>query len=339
MIYRGFLTAAARPSGWPKLLRLAESLGRLPSSFRATPPPVEEGWRPEVLQDPGLQQRFETDGFIRLPAIDPTTLSLLLAEVPGLLPSEAGPPPAAASPHHCSFIHADEGRRRKVQAVFAPAFAPYVEKHLKGYRVLHAALHVKPPGGGCLPLHMNWSSVADLNRSTVTLWCPLVDVGLHNGTLEVVPRSHRISRRINDNGSPYFGGYLDLLAGMAVPQPARAGEIILLEDTVLHHSQSNDSPRARIAAQIVCVPKAATPVFYYEATPDLYEVIEADSDFFYRYDFSAVKVRQDGWRSLGFVRRSTDSPDAAECLRRMRNPSHIRRRGFRLEAAAASQGN
>jgi hypothetical protein len=253
-----------------------------------------------------------------------------------LLPGEVWAPVTPGSPYHCSFIHADQERRSQVQAVFAKAFEPYIQEHLKGYTMLHAAMHVKPPGGGRLPLHMNWSSVADLNRSTVTLWCPLMDTDLENGTLEVIPGSHRITRRIEENKTTYFHFYRDMLSGLTAPQPARAGEIILMEDTILHGSQSNTSQKPRIAAQIVCVPNDATPVYYYPATPTLFEVIEADTDFFVNFDLSATKVRQEGWKSLGFVRKASDTIHPAEFLRRVQDPSAIRRRDFNLEPVSVS---
>ena len=333
MASRNVQTGFPRASGWSRLLKLAERI--VPRQATDGDDDVANGgWQAEVLREGPLQRRFETEGYVRLPPLDQDSLAALQEQAPGLLPGEMWSPAAAGSQYHCSFMHADEERRSRVQEVFAPVFEAYVREHLKGYRVLHAALHVKPPGGGRLPLHMNWSSVADLNQSTVTLWCPLVDVGPKNGTLEVVPRSHRITRRIEDMTPRYFDAYRDLLSGMAVAQSARAGEVVLMEDTLLHQSQSNRSNQPRIAAQIVCVPDTATTVFYYEATPELYEVIEADRDFFVRFDISSVQVRQEGWRSLGFVRRPDDSLDAAECLRRMKNPAEIRRGGFRLEPVA-----
>jgi hypothetical protein len=310
-------------------------LGRTNWSYDA--PALGGGWQADVLQDADLQTRFESDGYARLPALDGQAFSALLAGALRLLPDRIREPATAGSSHHCSFIHADQERRTQVEALLGEAFAPYVSKHLKGYRVLHCALHVKPPGGGNLPFHMNWSSVADLDRSTVTLWCPLVDVGEDNGTLEVVPGSHRITRLFEDITRPhYFADYRDLLSRMAVSQRARAGEIVLMEDTIVHGSKDNCGSQPRIAAQIVCIPGDATAVYYHPSTPDIYEVFEADTDFFIRFDLPALRVRQEAWRSLGFVRRARDRINAAEFLRRIEDPSAIRRRGFNLERAAGT---
>jgi hypothetical protein len=332
-----------RRGGWSSLLRRAgDRLGRTGAARRRgerpAEPAAEEGWQAEVLQDPVLQKQFEKNGYARLPALGPSVVSALLAAAHRLLPPEVSAPEAAGSPYHCSFMHSDQERRREVQAVFAEAFAPYVKQHLKGYRVLHAAIHVKPPGGGRLPLHINWSSVADLNRSTITLWCPLVDVGLENGTLELIPGSHRITRAIEAEGRTYFHKYRKLLSDRTVPQPARAGEVILIEDTILHGSQTNQSDRPRIAAQIVCIPEDAVPVYYSSVSPTLFEVIKVDSDFFVNFDHSALKVRQEDWTSLGFVRKPVDPVDLAEFDRRVRNPSEVRRSDFRLEPAPAPSG-
>jgi hypothetical protein len=343
MAYRNIQDSPARAGGWSKLIRLAADRLVGGASARGKTEPREaggaeassgQGWQSDVLRDPALQARFEKEGYARLPALDPQAFRGLLEDAHRVLPGEIWAPAAAGSPYHCSFIHADREQREQVQAAFTAAFTPYVETHLKGYRVLHAALHVKPPGGGNLPFHPNWSSVADLDRSTVTLWCPLVDVDAENGTLEVIPGSHRITRLIEDNSPRYYDSYREILPPLAVAQAARAGDVIMIEDTILHGSKDNRSDRPRIAAQIVCIPKDATPVYYFQASADVYEVIAVEDDFFIRFDASAVRVRQKDWKSLGFVRRAPDRIDAAEFLRRIADPSAIRRRGFNLEPAA-----
>jgi ectoine hydroxylase-related dioxygenase (phytanoyl-CoA dioxygenase family) len=76
------------------------------------------------------------------------------------------------------------------QAVFdsiTEYFKPHVEKWLSDYRPIIANYIRKKVQGGEVPLHQNWAFADEKKYTTVSIWCPLVDSTIENGTLQVVP--------------------------------------------------------------------------------------------------------------------------------------------------------
>jgi hypothetical protein len=100
-----------------------------------------------------------------------------------------------------------------------------------------------------------------------------------------------------------------------------AGEALIFDDGLIHWSANNNSDRARVAIQILCVPRDAQPVyfFYDKEHPERFELIEVDSDFYVTTAVSELVVRQPHWKSLGFVEnknRYITEPEFVELLSR-----------------------
>jgi ectoine hydroxylase-related dioxygenase (phytanoyl-CoA dioxygenase family) len=62
---------------------------------------------------------------------------------------------------------------------------------LADYKPIIANFIRKKTDGGEVPLHQNWAFVEETKYTSVSIWCPLVDSTVENGTLQVVPGSHK----------------------------------------------------------------------------------------------------------------------------------------------------
>lgn len=78
-------------------------------------------------------------------------------------------------------------------------------------------------------------------------WVPLIDVDETNGTLTVIPKSHRIQRAFF---SYSLGGYhkehLDWLRQFETPLKLKAGQAVIFDNNLLHNSTSNLSSFDRL---------------------------------------------------------------------------------------------
>src|SRR5690606_4475441 len=129
----------------------------------------------------------------------------------------------------------------------------------------------------------NWPVTDDIRDTTLTLWCPLGDVGPENGTICVVPGSHKVVPDIYTvSASKYFEDFFDeLVEDWLEPISLRAGECLLFDDSLLHWSDVNTSDASRWSAQLVFMPAEKVPVAYYfdaDHDPPRFELYEVDPE-------------------------------------------------------------
>jgi hypothetical protein len=254
-----------------------------------------------VLRDDVLEAEFHREGLIRTSVLDEDGVAAALEAFGRLRPAD-GFAPVGAVTYHCTFLDTDETYRREVSALARELLSPAVERVLADFDVLQAHFYVKPPGEGHFDLHQNWPMV-ELDDTSVTLWCPLVDVDRENGTLEYVPGSHKLLPHVQ---GPYTASYFDEIlpevweATRAVP--LAAGEGAIFDDGLIHGSRRNTSDRPRIALQVICTPRDATPIFFFPTGPRAFERIEAPSEFWLAHAYEDLGGRQPAWSGAGFVR-------------------------------------
>jgi hypothetical protein len=138
-----------------------------------------------------------------------------------------------------------------------------------------------------LGAHQDFSLIDETQGTSLYLWIPLVDADETNGTLHVVPRSHRFSNRIRSQHVPaYFDEVLPLVRESAVRLDCRAGELIVMVSGVIHFSPPNRSDALRLAAHGIVKPVDAPIVFFFadEQTPaDKVECYEVDLPRYVHY--------------------------------------------------------
>lgn len=281
-----------------------------------------------VLADSGLQSAFEAKGYVRVPMLDAAQLAALMAEIATLRPADGFAPDGsgfARNSYHCTFLDTDTGYKRAAFDLLSRHFAHVLTGYLSDYRVLSANFYVKPPGQGDFPIHQNWPVLADFAATSVTIWCPLVDVDAANGTLHVVPGSHKLLPHVEGPDSPaYFAGFADRLYAHMLPLPAAAGEGFIFDDGIVHGSPPNLTDAPRIAVQITCVPAEMTPVFFFNRGENRFEIVEAGPEFYIEQAVSDLFARQPHWRHLGEVESRNRQIDEAEFLHLLSHGDAIR---------------
>jgi hypothetical protein len=115
------------------------------------------------------------------------------------------------------------------------------------------------------------------------IWIPLVDVNLNNGTLTVVPKSHKV------NGAFFassIGGYHDKLMPwlkqFEVPLTLKAGQAVIFDNNLLHNSTANTSAFDRICFtfRMTHIHSTYYSFFRERSSDNTFDVFEETHDYY-----------------------------------------------------------
>jgi len=288
-----------------------------------------------IFHEAGLQAKFREAGYVQVPMLSTEEVAHILSRLPTLHPDDNYTPTGRNGfehKYHCSFLDASTEYKRRAFDLIGSVFATHVDRYLNGYRILSCNFYVKPPGTGEFVIHQNWPTIADLNDTTVTIWCPLADVVASNGALQFVVGSHKILPHVEGPVSPaYFSSFRrELIQKYLTPNPMNAGEAMIFDDGLIHWSANNDSDKARVAIQIACIPAEVQPVFFFfnPQQPDRFELVEADQEFYLASDVFDLTQRQPHWKSLGFVENQNRLIDEKEFVSLIARGPEIRQQVY-----------
>ncbi|HXH18605.1 MAG TPA: phytanoyl-CoA dioxygenase family protein [Chitinophagales bacterium] len=179
-----------------------------------------------------------------------------------------------------SVLNAELENRKKIFEKITSVFLPVAGKILYNCRPLIANYVCKEPQKGLVPVHQNWAVVDETQYASVSIWCPLVDTNKTNGTLAFVDGSHRCFR--GPRGSYANRSFLlideYIINNCLTYVNMKAGDAIILDDSIVHYSSPNYSNSIRLAIQLIMIPDEA-PAYHYtfreenqKMIADLYEV-------------------------------------------------------------------
>ena len=101
--------------------------------------------------------------------------------------------------------------------------------------------------------------------TSLYLWIPLTDTDARNGTLHVVPGSHRFANKRPLPARPCRPSTMPStdVHEASVRLDCRAGDLVLMVSGVIHHSPPTSSDEVRLAAHGILIPVDVPLVFYY----------------------------------------------------------------------------
>jgi hypothetical protein len=255
--------------------------------------------------DDERQAELEERGFTIVRILSDEEAEDGLRRIQALEPDDAFTPgPASPAPYHCTFLDPSTAYKQAVDDLTRDLFEERTCALLDRFRMLTSNLYVKPPGTGRFEIHQNWPVTDDIRDTTITLWCPFVEAGPHNGSIQVVPGSHKIVPDTFTVGAPkYFASfYDDLIDHWLEPVRLHRGEAILFDDSLLHWSDVNGSDETRWSAQLVFMPEEKTPVIYHldqTVDPPRFELYEIGPEFFIEKGVDQLVNRPEGLRLVG----------------------------------------
>jgi hypothetical protein len=165
----------------------------------------------------------------------------------------------------------ERARHLDSRTVFALSAAPAIVTRmvsLLGPDLLLWATHLfdKSPAGAAppeeFPWHQDWYTWRLEPMTTVTAWLALTPATRENGCLEVIPGSHRSRIPHPPTTDPRynvtFGGRradpAQVAEGDKLELPMDAGEFVLFNERLLHHSNPNRTRERRLALAVRVAP-------------------------------------------------------------------------------------
>ncbi len=256
-------------------------LNAIKNIFKSAPAkPVFEF--PRLFISDTHQQALETDGYVVLDLLTPAQVESLTAYYHAL-------------EHRQSVNHVLEVAMLAVDFAYAKKISDHIqqftnaalERFFTNYKTVIGNFIVKHTGqGSYIYPHQDWTLVDEKKYCTINVWTALCDTSAANGTLGIIPGSHKAVETFRGSG---IKTSLDGLDRELIPYvkfiPLKAGQAIAYDVRLLHASQENHSPAPRIAATIAVVPQAAQLIHYYQAgTNAPINTYQVDKEYFLTND-------------------------------------------------------
>ena len=173
---------------------------------------------------------------------------------------------------------------------------PLIDSIIVNYKPVMINLFNKHHGTGEVPIHQNWTFVDERIYTSISVWCPLQDVNRANGTLEVVPGTHKVICDYRGPSIPWvFDNLNDLMKEKyMLPLQLRFGQIAVIDDSIIHFSGDNNTESERKAIQLILKPEEATTIHCFKSDKSINEIhiIDVEDDYF--FDFNMWEAPKGG---------------------------------------------
>lgn len=298
---------------------------------------------PPLFSDSRLDTEFWRTGMVIVDVLSADEIGGLRSEFSALRPQDGWDPRNLEDPrctYHCTFLDPDHDYRRAADELVRRRFADKLASLLPRYRILSSNIYVKPPGAGRFEIHQNWPTIDDIDIPTLTVWAPMQDTTVANGTIRLVPGGHRVFDDVAAASSDrFFDGFQqELIESYLIPVDVPVGSALIFDDSLLHWSGNNLSDRARATFQIEMVPEDASGVLWIRSQedPSRFDLWEAERDFWIDGDISHVYGRPEGLVSLGSRPNPNRCISLDEFVAAMADADRIRRDKYQFAGDVGS---
>jgi ectoine hydroxylase-related dioxygenase (phytanoyl-CoA dioxygenase family) len=241
----------------------------------------------KMFTDEAQQREFDRKGYVIVDLLDSEGVKNFVA-LNNELNNIKDTKNTYENTYELSFFERDIASKKKKFDAFYGFLKNSIDKYLIDYKPIIINLFSKEPESGEVPVHQNWTFVDEKKYTSVSVWCPLQDVSRRNGTLEVVPGTHKVIADVRGPGVTWvFENLVNVMIEKHMePFIIKAGQAAIIDDSVIHFSADNHTKDPRIAVQLIMKPAEAQTIHYSAigAQPGKVDVYEVEDDFFFDFD-------------------------------------------------------
>lgn len=217
-----------------------------------------------VFRNPQVETEFRKKGFVILPLGDAAFARAIKAHLLSLQPDDRydgnQPTLIGQQSFHITFFDSNVIYKRQVFAYARELLSAFVAENFMDYSCVQANAFIKPSGKGFVHPHQNLTILDEERYTSVSLWIPLQDTNLHNGTLCVIPGSQNGLEKWRN--THVYWPYIDFFRNgkgrdyfQAID--VKAGEVLILDDRILHYTPVNESTEDRWVLHSLWKPEEA----------------------------------------------------------------------------------
>lgn len=219
--------------------------------------------------DKSLQETFHRLGYVILPFPKPFNTDEIKAHLIQLQPSDNyqghQDTKIGKQSFHVTFFDKNSEYKQHLFSFVNQLFSEFAKNTFTNHKCCQANVFLKQPGVGYVYPHQNLTIVDENEFTSVSCWMPLQDTNFNNGTVCLIPGSQHYFQKYR-NTSIYWP-YIDFFRnGEGVnyfkPIDVKAGEILILDDRLVHYTPENKSTAARWVLHALFAPRDAQLKFF-----------------------------------------------------------------------------
>lgn len=169
----------------------------------------------------------------------------------------------------------------KISNYIKSQFETSIDKYFANYETGSGVFIMKGSGEKSVSsLHQDCNVVDESKYTSLTIWCPLVDVDENNGCIQILPGSHKWFSVLRSFNMPYYFVEFYLVEDKLKAVPLKKGSVVVFAHNVFHGSKPNYTNTFRPAASFSLISKNAQPI-HYILNKDKVQVCLANEDFFF----------------------------------------------------------
>jgi len=211
---------------------------------------------------PQHQQKFEEDGFVKIPLLNASEIASLLAEYDKVSEQHE----RLNIPYITTSLTYDAGLIARVDEVLQRIMGPAIDKFMIHYKLLFGNFLIKMPVSNSETApHQDISFVDEDQYASVNIWVALQDINKENGCMYFLKGSHKLVSTLRP-ACQYdweFEQVKEEIISHADTFTAKAGDAFIFNHAVLHGSYPNTSGKPRVAAVIAAYHSEAPLIHYY----------------------------------------------------------------------------
>jgi hypothetical protein len=264
-----------------------------------------------VFKDASLQEQFEKDGYVIVDFYNEQEVKEATDLYYKIHPkNEKGFYPATYS--------FDKKFRDEMDKGLKKVGSRSINDYLADIKVVCASYIVKTPGPDSgMSIHQDMSLVDESKYTGINIWVPLIDLTVKNGTLFILPGSHRIFPTYRGSSiREFFSDVMDDMIDYLHPVYVKAGQAVIFDQSIIHYSPPNFSDEIRIVTNTYfCHKDTEFRTYFWDNTTEekFVEGFVQDDNFMLDYEqFGAnLTKRPTIGKSLGLIPYSFPRIDKA----------------------------
>ncbi|MBK9353444.1 MAG: phytanoyl-CoA dioxygenase family protein [Bacteroidetes bacterium] len=256
---------------------------------------------PKIFIDDQLQKSFDENGYVTLPLINKLDIEKLKS-----LFYKYHPERLENAFQSTTFMD-NKADKIEISKEIQTILLPYFNQFLCDFDALGSSFLFKTKGPHSeLAAHQDWTIVDERKDIALNVWIPLSDTHEGNGALSVIPKTN--TRYLFTLRAPTIPFFYDknesILKKYLKSIPTKAGNAIVLNESLIHYSSANLEDDIRIAITSGVINKDAEMIFHFMDEKKRIEKFSIERDFLLSIeDFHRnIFKKPANLKSLGFVK-------------------------------------